>query len=58
VVGENSQLKQRYEKERLGWNLYYDILSALETALIEGDEFALELRQKAQNLIKQCYVQL
>ncbi|MBW2005007.1 MAG: hypothetical protein JRI72_10430 [Deltaproteobacteria bacterium] len=56
VHGENSMLKQRYEKERLGWNLYYDILSAVEDALKNNDSFALELRKKAETIIYQCYV--
>jgi len=56
VHGENSMLKQRYEKERLSWNLYYDILSAVQDALKDGDSFALELRKKAESIIYQCYV--
>ncbi|MBW1739270.1 MAG: hypothetical protein JRJ69_17520, partial [Deltaproteobacteria bacterium] len=54
--GENSMLKERYEKERLGWNLYYDILSAVGNALKDNDSFAMELRKKAQSIIYQCYV--
>jgi hypothetical protein len=56
VHGENSMLKQHYEKERLSWNLYYDTLSAVEDALKNGDNFALELRKKAESIIYQCYV--
>ncbi len=56
VDGENSPLRQTYEKERQGWNLYYDILAALETALNEGDPFALQMRDKAQNLIDHCHI--
>lgn len=54
--GENSALKQCYEKERLGWNLYYDTLSAIEDALINGDGFALELCKKAESIIDQCSI--
>ncbi len=56
VHGENSMLRQLYEKERLSWNLYYDILSAVQDALKNGDSFALELRKKAESIIYQCYV--
>jgi len=56
VHGENSMLKQHYEKERLSWNLYYDTLSAVQDALKKGDSFALELRKKAESIIYQCYV--
>jgi len=56
IHGENSMLKQHYEKERLSWNLYYDTLSAVQDALKNGDSFALELRKKAESIIYQCYV--
>jgi len=56
VHGENSMLKQHSEKERLGWNLYYDTLSAVQDALKNGDSFALELRKKAESIIQQCSV--
>jgi len=54
VQGENSMLKQQYEKERFEWNLYYDIISALEEALKKQDAFALDLQKKAVELISQC----
>ena len=56
VHSENSMLKQHYERERLGWNLYYDTLSAVQDALKNGNSFALELRKKAESIIYQCYV--
>ncbi|MBW1710766.1 MAG: hypothetical protein JRJ73_12945 [Deltaproteobacteria bacterium] len=58
IQGENSMLKQAYEKEHLGWNLYYDTLSAIERMLDRGDEFALKLREKAQGIINECHVKL
>ena len=56
VCGENSLLKRHYEKECLGWNLYYNTLSAMEDALKNGDGFALRLREKAENIINQCSI--
>ncbi len=56
ISGENSKLKQQYEKERLGWNLYYDTLAAVERALQENDCFALELCKKAKKIIEQCCI--
>ncbi|MBW2061399.1 MAG: hypothetical protein JRI95_07535 [Deltaproteobacteria bacterium] len=58
IRGQNSLLKQTYEKERLGWNLYYDTLSAIEDAFEHNDEFSLELQKKAKNIVNQCYVRL
>ena len=56
IRGQNNRLKQCYEKERLGWDLYYDTLRAVEDALSSNDDFALELRERAQRLIRQCRV--
>jgi hypothetical protein len=56
VRGENSLLAQQYEKECLGWNLYYDTLAAVEEALKTGDAFAPDLCRKAQHLIAQCAI--
>ena len=56
IRGPNSLLQQIYEKEREGWNVYYDILSILETAINKGDEFALNLRKVAKDMINQCVV--
>ena len=56
VGGKNSRLKRSYEKECLGWNLYYDVLSAMEDAMRNGDSFALKLRNKAETIVDQCSV--
>ena len=56
IQGENSRMKYQYEKERLGWNLYYDTLSALEYALKRKDKFALTLQKKALDVINNCLV--
>jgi hypothetical protein len=56
VIGEDSLLRQHYEKERLGWNLYYDTLSAVEDGLNKGDGFALDLKKKAECIVRQCAI--
>ncbi|NES73397.1 MAG: hypothetical protein F6K24_53510 [Okeania sp. SIO2D1] len=56
VQGENSQLKQAYEKEKQGWNLYYDILAQIEEAIASEDDLALKLQQEAQAIIDQCAI--
>jgi hypothetical protein len=52
--GTDSMLARQYEKERLGWNLYYDTLTAIEDALKQGDRFAQKLQKKAQGIIDGC----
>jgi hypothetical protein len=56
VQGESSALHSQYEMERHGWNLYYDILAAVEQALEKKNPFAVELRKKAQEIIRKCKV--
>ena len=48
--GKDSLLKKQFEKERHGWNLYYDILDAVEQAIQNKDPVALQLQQKAKAL--------
>jgi hypothetical protein len=54
--GSAGLLKQQYEKERMGWDVYYDVLSHAESALGNEDAFAVDLRRKAQEIIKQCWL--
>jgi len=56
VRGENSALKQQYEDERRGWDLYYDTLSAIEDALQRGDGFARDLRTRSERIVQQCSI--
>jgi hypothetical protein len=54
IRGQNSALKKQYDREQLGWNLYYDTLDAVEQALKNEDSFALELQQRAKAIVRQC----
>lgn len=56
VQGENSLFREQLEKERLGWNLYYDTLAALEEASRRKDGFALELRKKTRKIVGRCWI--
>jgi len=56
IGGENSALKDQYETERRGWDLYYDTLDAVEQALANNDPLAASLQQKARDLINNCMV--
>ena len=56
VGGDPSKLKRQYEKERLGWDLYYDTLSAVADGLKNGDAFALELQTKARSIVNDCAI--
>jgi hypothetical protein len=56
IRGKNSSLKKQYEKERQGWNLYYDTLDAVERALNKNSPYAKDLKRKAHTIIDQCAV--
>jgi len=56
VAGNDSLLRQGYNRERLGWNLYYDVLAEVEEAIRRNDPFALELLRKAEEIIRQCLI--
>jgi hypothetical protein len=50
-IGDENGLKQRYEREKKAWDIYYDILDQVENALRKGDQFAIELRERAKKLV-------
>jgi hypothetical protein len=56
ISGKNSSLRQQYEKERQGWNLYYDTLDAVESALDKNSLYANDLKRRAHTIIDQCAV--
>jgi hypothetical protein len=56
VHGDNSRLEKTCEEERHGWDVYYDTLSAVETALKDDDSFAQSLRQRAKDTIAKCRI--
>lgn len=52
--GRYSMLYHRYREERTGWDIYYDTLNALDSALHRRDPFAEGLKEKAGLLIERC----
>ncbi len=56
--GKHSALTDVLNNERLGWNLYFDTLSAIEEALDQEEEFALALRKRAKHIVEECLIRL
>jgi hypothetical protein len=54
--GRRSSLKRTYERERSGWDIYYDTLSAVEAAIQDRDSFALRLQKKAETIVTECAI--
>jgi hypothetical protein len=42
--------------ERAGWDTFYDVLDALEKALVAGDQKAAELRKAARSMFQSCRI--
>jgi hypothetical protein len=53
---QDGRLKHQVEQEKVGWDMYYDVLEAVEEAIAVGDPFALKLRQAAQAIVRQCMI--
>ncbi len=56
LVQEPNPLIEQYQKERRVWHLFYDILNEAEKGIKQGDAFALELKEKAKDLIESCKI--
>jgi len=54
VRGEKSMLRRTYLRERSGWDLFYETLSAVEKGLDTKDDFALDLQRRARAIIEDC----
>jgi hypothetical protein len=55
-LGKNSEMKRLLEKERKGWEIYYDILAVIQKTLNSEDPFAISLKKKAVDIINSCYI--
>jgi hypothetical protein len=49
-------IKERYEVERAGWDIYYDTLERLEEELQKGNSLANQLREKTQAIVESCRI--
>ena len=57
-VSEKGGLEEIFNREKRAWGLYYDILEQLESALKTGDTFAIELREKAMEIVQNTVIDL
>ncbi len=49
-------LADELAEQRAGWNLFYDVLDAMEQALSEGDQQAFALRDAASRVVQDCRI--
>lgn len=56
IDGETSELAQDYEVEQREWQVFYDVLDALEEAIAQGEPIAIGFQEKAIAIIQSCHV--
>jgi len=54
----SSDFEAQYRKERAGWELYYDILIACQSALSRGDTYAKGLKERAEKLVQTSHLNI
>ncbi|OPX35519.1 MAG: hypothetical protein B1H12_08795 [Desulfobacteraceae bacterium 4484_190.2] len=54
----SNPLRERFRKEKKAWNIFYDFLDKVEEGLKRSDPFALDLKEKAKELIKTSEIDL
>lgn len=58
TANDLQHLTPQFWREKEGWDLYYDILDAVEENIARGDIFALELKDRVNTLVETwCIVQ-
>ncbi|NEP61188.1 MAG: hypothetical protein F6K31_30130, partial [Symploca sp. SIO2G7] len=56
IQGEFSNLQQTYNREKAGWQLFYQALENVEKALHAGESWALEIQKTTQKIVEDCRV--
>ncbi len=56
IQGEPSDLQKTYEREKAGWQLFYQALESAEQALQSGENWAVEVQKATQEIVENCRV--
>ncbi len=56
LIKKLDPLTGQFRKEKQAWDMFYDILDRVETGIRRSDPFALELRERAKDLINDCKI--
>jgi hypothetical protein len=56
VSGSPSSLAQQLDDERAAWDLFYDALDAIDDALVSGDQYAIDLVERARTLLNSVVI--
>ncbi len=53
---DTNPLIDQFQKEKHGWDIYYNLLDSAETGIRDNDKRAVEIKQRALSLIQSCKV--
>jgi hypothetical protein len=54
IQSEENGLSGQLRQETAVWHLFYDLLEKLESALEEGEGYAVQIAEKARQIIVSC----
>ena len=55
-IGDENNLKKQYEKEKKGWDLYYNLIDEIEKGIASDYDFANELKTDFSKIVNECIV--
>jgi hypothetical protein len=56
LTARPNPLIRLFRDEQTGWNAYYEVLDLVEEQAKHGDTFAIELKKKAEELVRGCRI--
>ncbi|MBX2862437.1 MAG: hypothetical protein KTR27_02705 [Leptolyngbyaceae cyanobacterium MAG.088] len=56
IQGGPSDLQKTYEREKAGWQLFYQALEGVEKALQAGESWAVDVQKATQQIVENCRV--
>jgi hypothetical protein len=57
LTDDPENLRKNFEREKRGWNIYYDVLDRIEQGIKENDAFSLGLQKKAKKLMQKYKIE-
>ena len=58
LSAEKNFLGKRFDQEKEGWNMFYDIMDIIEKKLNDNDSFTHGLKLKAEEIVRNCRLKL
>jgi hypothetical protein len=56
LSAEPNPLIKQFDKEKQGWDIFYDVLDKAEENIGQNDSFALEMKEKVEVLVESCRI--